>query len=420
MSDLDDVNFDIEDEFEWIESDEIDDALISDESVDESNSPEADAAKKDDGSKTEARKSNKNDIYKFLSLMKQIEYSFYSEQFPAENINNIPMYIDNNISTANKIATKLGFDRKNLSHLYYYNQLVRQVAYLESFSFSGSQRLSEILNENDADYIDRIMDIDVEGTITFDDYLVSDDISLHIKSTLVPYTMFFNFAFEKVLHKDALSKFLKTVIEIARDLSSNWSKRSNISDKHILFTGTIELIARFCMHEMIVYVKKELIKKEAIKQKQEDNLWEAIDNKDLGLNDFPEDKKHVIDKTNNIIDAKLVDFISDFKFSSVFLNKELLKISILDDAGKVWEEFCKKEIGKFKALSKSDKEDYIKVYRNKPKMTEFFSTFNEFIVNYLEDLYKVDVSETMEIHLREKFSLIWGVSDAYCKYQKKN
>jgi hypothetical protein len=415
MSDIDDVKFDIEDEFEWIESDKIEENL---------NDAEEELFTDDDDSKSTQRESsdnesNRGDIYKFLSLVKQIEYSFYSEQFPAENINNIPNYIEGNISTANKIADKIGFDLKNLSHIYYYNQLVRQVSYLESFSFNGSQRLSEIINESDSAYLDKIMAINIEGTVTFDEYLVSDDVALHIKSTLVPYTMFFNFAFERVLPPEALNNFLRTVIEISRDLSTNWSKRSNISDKHILFTGTIELIARFCMHEMIVFVKKELNKKEKIKEGIHENLWEAIDDYDLGLNDFPDDKKFIIDKTNKIIDARISDFVVDFKFSSVFLNRELLKISILEDASSVWRNYAKKEVDRYKSLSSADKKDYIKVYRNKPKLSSFFDDFILFLDNYLEELYKVDVDKEMDLHLREKFSLVWGVSDAYCKYKKK-
>jgi ribosomal protein S8 len=398
-----DVEIDLDEEFEWVDSDVMDDISDS-EDVNESDSEEGDAEK------------GKRDIdlYRFIAAMSQAEYSFYSKEIDPHDLPFLSENLATNLRLAKSIAKHFDYRLNNLTHLYHFNILLRQVSYLSSAASKLGTKIEDILE--DQDYISKIKDSNIEGVVILDDDLATDEVSLHIKSVLIPYSIYFKNSISSSFSKIDLEWYLELVIEITKTIATKWNKGINVSKRHLLFISSLDTVARFVLNCLYTEIESTLQKKLKNISISHRTIWDRIEKYSLGLNDYLSKKDIVVEKIESLVTSEINDFYLKHKTLKVLVSKDRVRLYLLEKLGDTWLSFHDGLISKLQLLSKSERENYFTLNNNLPNFDEMYNQISLDAKRHLISIQTIDINKERYIqNTKQKFSTLWGVSDAYCK-----
>ena len=400
------IQDDFEDNFEWLESDvsnEVDNLL---EDFDDTQ-----------GLGIESR-TNKSALFGFISSLQLMEYNFYGKLARTCDYAFIKERIDTNINTADKISEYIGYNKKKLNDIYYYNILLRQVSYIETSAREGGASFSLLLEENGEKLLGELAKLNTDSVVFLEDELSSNDVSMHIKSALLPYALYYEAFIKKTTSKNRsdLESYILMIVKMTKDISTKWSRNQGDVDKILMFTVTLPIVARFCMQYTESYIDDKLSSNvDGFKFGNKD-IYKAIANKDGGYNDFPELKKELYEKITKLVDGYLDNYISSSWNSRKLFPREIVKLIILEELYDTWNDFMHHEVSSFLKLSEDKQNQYIKNNDNLINTELFFDMIKIKCRDTISSLFEINVKWTdIEVGVRDKFSMYWGVSDAVYK-----
>jgi hypothetical protein len=402
---MSDIEIDLDEEFEWVDSDVMDDIINSEE-----------AASSDDKGQEDSISEGKRDIelYRFIAAIAQAEYSFYSKDIDSHDLPFISENLTTNLMFAKSIAKHFDYKLNNLTHLYHFNILLRQISYLSSAASKLGTKIEDILE--DQDYISKIKNSNIEGVIILEDDLATDEVSMHIKSVLIPYSIYFENSINSSFSKVDLKWYLELVIEITKTIATKWNKSLNISKRHLLFISSLDTVARFvlnCLYTEIQSTVQEKLTSISINQR---TIWDRIEQYGLGLDDYLSKKDIVIEKIESLVTSEINDFYLKHKTLKVLVSKDRARLYLLEKLGDTWLSFHDTLISELQLLSKSERDNYYASHHNIPNFEEMYKSISSDSKRHLESIQTIEINKARYIkNTKQKFSTLWGVSDAYCK-----
>ncbi len=405
-----DIEYDLDDEFEWVDADVISDIEEMESSSDRT--LDTKAISNEVAQKTDRKKDIQ--LYKFIAAISQIEHNFYSKDFSPHDLPFLSERISGNVKIAKKIADAFDYDVTNLTHIYYFNILLKQVSFLSSAATHLGTRIEDSLE--DKDYINKIKEVNVDGVVVLEGELATNEVSMHIKSVLVPYCIYFESSLSKAFSGISLNTYLDIVIEITKTLATKWNKGININKRHLLFVSALDTVSRFVLNRTVQSVGELVKKKMSENQMGTSTIWDRIEQYHLGLNDFPNEKDILIEKVDSLINAEINDFYMEKRTFSVLVSKERARLWLISSLGNTWLEFHDSVISKLQVMSKEDRQAYFAKTKNMPELTLFLESLSSDCKSKLNEIQKINMEENeLRKSIKKEFSSLWGVSDAYCK-----
>lgn len=409
-----DIENDLDDEFEWVNSDVIDDIddELSHEKVLLSEEKTTDSDHKNTDSESERARDIK--LYQFIASLSQIEHNFYSKDFNPHDLPFLSEKISSNVSIAKKIADAFDYKVNNLTHLYYFNILLKQVSYLSSAATHLGTRIEETLDDDE--YIHKIKEVNIDGAVILEGELATNEVSMHIKSVLIPYCIYFENAISHSFTNLDLSFYLETSIEITKTLATKWNRGLNINKRHLLFVSALDTVARFVLHSLSKNIAKAVQEKMANEDISKSTIWDRIEQYHLGLEDHPSEKDILIEKIDNVINAEINDFYINNRTLSVLVSKDRARLYLIEKLGNTWLDFHDKTITKLQLMSEEEFSKHISKNKNKPDLSDFYTAASEDSKKLLSEVQSVAFDKNdLNKSIKQEFSTLWGVSDAYCK-----
>lgn len=402
------IEFDLDEEFEWVDADvinEIDSNSTSDTSKGNNH-------KNENTSKTQSE--NDTNLYRFIAALKQAEYSFYSRDISSSDLPFLSENLSSNLRLAKSIAEQFDYKLNNLTHLYYFNILLRQVSYLSSAASNLGTQLGDLLE--DQKYIEKIKGSNIDGVVILEDELATNEVSMHLKSVLVPYSLYFDHTICSNFADITLDWYLELVIEITKTIATKWNKGLNINKRHLLFISSLDTVARFVMNHIYSYLQESIQKRMVEIGVTRNTIWDRIEQYDLGLNDFTNHKDILIEKIESIVSAEINDFFLANRTIKNLISKERVRLYLIEKLGDTWLGFHDDIISKLQMMNNEDRNHYFKSNSNIPNMNELYKVLSVNSKNLLRSIHKINFSkEVFAKNTKQKFSTLWGVSDVYCK-----
>ncbi|MCF2901839.1 hypothetical protein L1267_15795 [Pseudoalteromonas sp. OFAV1] len=361
---------------------------------------------------------NKKDLFNFISSLQIMEYNFYGRLAKPCDFTSIKDIIDTNNETANLIAEYIGFDKSDLNDLYYFNILLRQVSYIESSAREGGASFNQLLKDTGNEVLRELASMSDNDSILLEDELSTNDISLQLKSAILPYALYYESFIKKATkqHKTDLQKFVLMIVSMARDVATKWNKQSSNVSNAVVFTVILPIIARFCMQRTEAYLDELIesnIKRHSFENK---DIFASVSQMDGGYNDFPQEKKALFDKIDSHISATLDLKISLYWNHRKLFPKEMVKLIVSERLYERWLEFCEIEVKSFKNKSNDEKQRYLKDNNNLINTDLFFEMITKECEYVYDKYFIVDIDwKSLENNIRDNFSRYWGVSDAVFK-----
>ena len=411
---------DWEDDFEWLDN-EIAEELeaSSGRMIDDLNSDKPSQSLSDSHATSQSdQKLGVKSLFNFISSLQQMEYNFYGKLARPCDFAYIKEIISSNIETADIIADSVGYKKNSLGDLYYYNILLRQVSYLESSAREGSASFNAFIKSNGKETLDELIKVNTSGVIYLEDELSSNEISLHIKSALLPYALYYEAFIQRVSKKNKsdLEEFILAIVSLTKDISSNWSKKSNISDKAMLFITCLPIVARFALQFTEGYIESRIETKLNGHTFKGHDVYSAIEESDGGFMDYPEKRDILYESIAKSIQAEIDVFVSSHWNQTKLFPRDKAKLIILENLHDVWLNFCQQEVIEFKGLDDKEREKYISRNKNTINTEMFYRMLAVCCKDTLNNYFTVDINwKEVEKGLREKFAIYWGVSDAVFK-----
>lgn len=405
MANSDIEDFDWEDDFEWL------DAEIAEELEATKTSTPASHNKKEGVA-------NKKSLFKFISALQQMEYNFYGKLAKSCDYAFIKERVETNTETANLIAKHLGYKNNNLSDIYYFNILLRQVSFIETSAREGGASFNAIIKESGELLLKDLSSINTEGVIYLEDELSSNDISLHIKSALLPYALYYEAFIQKVSHqnKGDLEKYILMIVSMAKDIATRWQKNNTVLNKAVTFTTSLPIVARFCMQYTESYLADKIQQALTKYEFQGKDVFAAIEIYDGGFADNDVLKSNIIDKINTSIDAEIDIYISTRWRKDMLFPREQIKLIAAELLYDVWVGCCRQEVSEFMSMNELEKATYLKNNNGVMDTGTFFNCLSSKVREVICDIFTVKINwSELEKGVREKFSMYWGVSDAIYK-----
>lgn len=408
-SDIEDIDW--EDDFEWLDS-EIAEELEASASVSMDDSID----KKQDNKSSDGI--GKKNLFRFVSALQQMEYNFYGKLARTCDYAFIKERIDSNTETADMLAEHLGYKKNKLSDMYYYNILLRQVAYIETSAREGGASFNTLVKSSGGELLSELSALNSENIIYLEDDLSSNDISLHIKSAILPYALYYEGFIQKVTaqNRTDLEKYILMIISMAKDVSTRWSKDISATDKALVFVTVLPIVARFTMQHTENYLNENVSASLERFDFGNKDVYLAIEEYDGGYSDFPDLKSHLHEKIDSMVNGEIDTFILLSWDGRRMFPREKVKLIIMEKLYDVWVKFCEQELIEFKKMDQNEKESYIKANNNVINTEVFFDMVSVTSKKIFNDIFKIDINWTqLEKEVREKFSMYWGVSDAVFK-----
>jgi len=399
-----DIEMDLDEEFEWVDSD-----IISDleEQFEEGIT--------DEGSKS-LESDSKSDIplYRFIAALRQAEFSFYSKDISPNDLPFVSETLTDNIVVAKKIAEQFEYKLTNLTHLYYFNILLRQVSYLSSAALNMNTSMNKIIE--DEGFIEKVSSSNIDGVVLLEDELATNEVSMHIKAVLVPYCIYFDYAIGSGFSGIKVEKYLEMVIEITKTVATRWNKNINISKRHLLFISALDTVARFVLNHLVSLLRMELGQSVSSSSNIKATIWDRIEQYHLGMSDYPNQKDIMIERIEVIVTAEIAGFYSENSTIEGLLPKEKARLYVLSEISDGWLSFHDSIISKLQGMTSSERAEYYTENKGIPNLTDFYKKLPELVQEAMEGIHKnkVDLVK-FEKDIKQKFSVLWGVSDVYCK-----
>ncbi len=387
---------DLDNEFEWIDAE-----MLNADSKNSSN--------KDD-STTDL------ELYRFLASIQQTEFSFYTNTNNI-NLNFLSENLINNLSFAKSIADEFEYKLNNLTHIYYFNIMLRQISYLSTAAMRTGVSIEDIMKEND--YISKIKNINIDGVVILEDELSTNEVSMHIKSVLVPYCIYFDYTVSSQFTNINVSLYLDLVIRIAKNVATKWNKELNINKRHVLFTNVLDTIARFTLENLYKFLNTKLTKKLDNIDNINKTIWDSIEDFSLGLEDYPQEKNKIIDKTEAMIATTIGDFFTKNITTNNIVSKERARLYLIIKSSECWIKFHDSVIAEIKSLDNEQRASYFKANPKIPSTKPYYEILKSNLNDYLTELQNLEVDEKeFSLDTMQKFSTLWGASNAYCNTKK--
>lgn len=396
-------NFDIDDlddEFEWIEAE-----MINAENTDN---------KGGESNKTNSVKDL--DLYRFIASIQQTEFSFYTNTNDT-NLNFLSENLISNLSLAKSIADEFEYKLNNLTHIYYFNIMLRQISYLSTAAIRTGVKIEDIIKEND--YISKIKKINIDGVVILEDELSTNEVSMHIKSVLVPYCIYFDYTISSQFTNINVSTYLDIVIKIAKNVATKWNKELNINKRHVLFTNILDTTARFTLENLYRFLNNKLSEKLNTIDYINKTIWDSIEDYSLGLDDYPKEKNKIIDKTESVIAATIGDFFNKNITTKNLVSQERARLYLITKSSECWIKFHDSVIAEIKSLDYQHRAQYFKSNPKIPPLKPYYKLLNDSLNQYLSELQSLDIDKNeFTLDTMQKFSTLWGASNAYCNKKK--
>lgn len=411
MASSDMEDFDWEDDFEWLDAEIAEELEASKASVSEHHSSSTSSVGKVNGV-------DKKALFKFISSLQQMEYNFYGRLAKSCDYAFIKERVDSNAETAHLIAKHLGYKSNNLSDIYYFNILLRQIAFIETSAREGGASFNAIIKDSGDTLLKEISSINTEGVIYLEDELSSNDISLHIKSALLPYALYYEAFIQKVSYQNRndLEKYILMIVSMAKDISTRWQKNNTTLNKAITFTTSLPIVARFCMQYTESYINDKIQSALTSHVFEGKDIFTAIEKYDAGFGDYETLKVNLIDRINSAVDAEIDIYISTKWRKDMMFPRDQVKLIASEKLYDVWVECCKQEVFDFKRLGEPEQRKYIKDNAGVMNTGVFFESLSGTVKDVINDIFAVNINwKELEKGVREKFSMYWGVSDAIYK-----
>lgn len=418
MSDSGIEDFDWEDDFEWLDAEIAEELEASKSTENDSKDNRSEPNHHSSGPKRDVSAVDKKSLFKFISALQQMEYNFYGKLAKSCDYAFIKERVESNSQTARLIANHLGYKENSLSDMYYFNILLRQVAFIETSAREGGASFNELMNENGEEFLKGLMSINTDGAIYLEDELSSNDISLHIKSALLPYALYYEAFIQKTTNKNRgdLEKFVFMIVSMAKDISTRWQKNNTVLDKALTFTTSLPIVSRFCMQYVETYLSTEIQNRLSGYKFIGKDIYSAIEVNDAGYGDYPQLKTYLFEKVNSAIEGLIDSYISTSWRQDILFPKEQIKLIISEKAYDLWLECCKQEVIDFKRLNEKEKVDYLKKHNNVMDISIFLDSLVTLSNGIINDIFCVNIEwKVVESGVRDKFSMYWGVSDAIYK-----
>jgi hypothetical protein len=398
---MSDVEIDLDEEFEWVDSDVINEI---EDSYDEKSS----------GTNSATNNVKDIDLYRFISAMTQAEYSFYSKDIDPQNLLFLSENLSSNLSFAKKVAEKFEYELNNLTHLYYFNILLRQISYLSSAASHFGTKIEDILE--DQDYIEKVKNTNIEGIVVLENELATNEVGMHIKSVLIPYSIYFENTVGSTFSNISLDWYLDIVIDISKTVATKWNRKVNISKRHLLFISSLDTVARFVLNSLHEQIKIEVQEKLSQVSLNKSTIWDRIEAYGLGLSDYPEKKDILIEKVESLITSELNDFYLINKTIKTLASKDRARLYLIDKLGNTWLEFHDNVISDIQLMNKEEREVLYRENNNLPNFSRLYESIKKDSKILLKEINEVAFDKATFIkNTKQNFSTLWGVSDAYCK-----
>lgn len=406
-----DIEFDLDDEFEWVDADVIDEiegnSNIAEDSQDEKHTR---TIKNND----EVGRATDIKLYQFIAALSQIEHNFYSKDFSPQDLPFLSERISSNVDIAKKIAFAFDYKLNNLTHIYYFNILLKQVSFLSSAATLLGTRIEDSLEDND--YINKIKEVNVDGVVILEEELASNEVSMHIKSVLVPYCIYFESSISKVFTGISVGDYLEAVIEISKTIATKWNRSININKRHLLFVSVLDTVSRFVLNSIHRNVNELIESKFESSSSLTSTVWDKIERYDLGLRDFPSEKDILIDKVDSIINAEVNDFYIKHRTLNSLASKERARLWLISMLSDSWLSYHDSLISKLQTMSGGERQSYYNSNQNKPDLSDFYKLLSSDCKRHLTSIQSIKINTSdLFRSIRQEFSSLWGVSDAYCK-----
>lgn len=401
-------NEDLDDEFEWVDSQNIHDDHDSLELDDEPDLSDKETMT------TKAISNEDLMLYKFISAMSHMEYNFYVKDIDPNSLAFLSSRLSNNLKTARKISEQFDYKLTNLTHIYYFNILLKQISYISAGASYLGTDINTLLEEQD--FIEKVKSSNIDGVVLLEDELATNEVSLHIKSVLIPYSIYFESTLGQSFENITLEWYLDLVVDITKTVATRWNKSININKRHMLFTTSLDTVARFVLNSLFKEVQISLQDKLEKSGIGKNTIWDSLENYDLGLRDFPDKKDTVIDKIETLVTAEINDFFLANKSIKTLTSKDRARIYLLEKLSATWLSFHDDIISKIQILQSDERIEYLKRNGNLPDFSGLFDKISIDSKKYLAELSRLKVNKEEYIKNTKKgFSTLWGTSDAYCK-----